>query len=94
MHDVPLVVFKPVVQAEIANRRLHWPVRFRPFLETYEQPVRRDAQAADNLKCLSCTLMAIAERFCPACRIESQIEASVLRDVPPAADVDAGLIVR
>jgi hypothetical protein len=45
---VPLVVFKPVVQAELANRRFHWLVRFRSFLETYEQPVRRDAQTADD----------------------------------------------
>src|SRR5580704_11497634 len=92
--DVALVMFEPVIQAQLAARRLFRPVRFRSLLQRNEQSMCRLAKAADDLERFPCALMTIPERLCPACRIESQIEASAFSDIASAADIRAGLTIR
>ncbi len=58
--DVALVMFEPVIQTNVAGRHLSVSVRFRPFLEGNEQPIRGLPQAADNLKRLVCVLVTIS----------------------------------
>src|ERR1700747_1856893 len=80
VEEVALVMFEPVIQAQLATRRLSGPVRFRSLLQRNEQSMCRFAQTTDDLERLLCALMTIPEGLCPACRIESQIEASAFSD--------------